>query len=199
MHCNALLVQSRREFQDLRRPLEFNRGGTQRARLLETIIGQHALVMIDLVRWRNQPQTHAGLMSKLKTVQEDWTNVLLYQSGQDTKNTRTREEEREFRFQRTVYAMVDAFVKFLWDTIANKTDGDDKDLKLDWIDMYSMISPKAARFYKETTQKFQTYKSYLCELSYFAPDELETSAFYIAASAAIVTGTNLGAWLDVVL
>ncbi len=155
------------------------------------------MLMVDFVRLQNKPaMLQNELVAKLKGIQEAWTNILLFQSGQDTKNTRPREEEREFRFQTTVHAMVKEFMDHVLAIVTSGGIVGDEP-PFDWVDMYGMISPKAARFYNETTQKFKTYVRFIVELASF--EQMDTSAFYMAASAVLITGSNLGAWLDLVL
>ncbi len=202
------MEESRREFQELRRVYEHTRGGEKAARLLNTIIAQHAFAMVDLVRMRHHPPSRDALVAKLKDLQERWTNVLLYRAGQNTKNTLDKRTEREYRFQRTVYAMVDEFVQHLLRIVVGggggafgeELDGFITDgVKRDWVDFYGVLSPGILRFYKETMQKFGDYIYHVRDIARFTPDQLGSSAFHIAASACVVSGSNLGAWLDLIL
>jgi hypothetical protein len=197
-----ILVQTKREFFELRRSIELTRAGERKARLLETIIGQHALVMVDLMRLQNRD----ALIAKLKDLQDSWTNILLYRSGQDKRNTRDRVTEREYRFQRTVYGMVEEFMQHFLHVIGSRGNpssvvmmmGPGTEAK--WVDFYGLLSPQAASKFADTLKKFQDYIRYVGELSaYTDPEQIETSAFYTAATACVVVGINLGAWLDLVL
>ena len=190
------MEEARREFQDLKRVYDQTRGGTKESRLLDTVIARHALVMIDLAR--SGPRARDPLVARLKDIQEAWTNILLYRAGQNTKNTRDRVTDREFRFQRTVYAMVDEFLQLLLGMVLGGGGGGGRELiKRDWIDFYGLLSPSVMRFYKETMQKFHDYVLHVYDIAQFK--EFESSHFFVAASACVVAGSNLGSWLDLIL
>lgn len=190
----------RRELQELRRVYEHTRGGEKKSRLLDTIIGQHAFIMIDLVRMRANPPARDALVAKLKDVQEKWTNVLLYRAGQNTKNTLDKQTEREYRFQRVVYAMVDEFVNQLLQMIADPpVDSFAVRNVGEWIDFYGMLSANASRYYQKTLEHFQDYVWHVRDVASYSSNQTGTTSFFIASSACVVSGARLGSWLDLIL
>lgn len=194
----------RRELQELRRVYEHTRGGEKKSRLLDTIIGQHAFVMIDLVRMRDHPQARDALIAKLKDVQEKWTNVLLYRAGQNTKNTLDKQSDaREYRFQRVVYSMVEEFVNHLKQLVLSSSPappGIERSIE-EWVNFYGLLSADASRFYQKTLALFQDYVWHVHDVaSHLKTTTDQTAAnFYIASIACVVAGARLGAWLDLIL
>ncbi len=172
------------DYYNARRLTEFS----TRSDLLEVVVGQHAIVLVDLVRAHANGQDTTVLGQRLQKIQDAWIRVLVRRSGPAV-------DEKQYRFERTVAVMVQKFIDF---TRALVLDGQIVEFDQDYGQFYRFFSAKAQRACGETVRKFNAYVRFLSSVVYVDPN-VEPERALEQATHVIITGTNLGSWLDVIL
>jgi hypothetical protein len=178
----------RAEYTALRNAYEFRRDHAQARYALETIVGQHAIIMIDMIR-RNGPQTGA----RLEENRAKWEFAVFFALGQENVVTRQHDPlQLEHKFQQTVNTMLRTFTDGIVGAVMRAEPFDANPC----ADFYAVLSTRAVYVASQVCEKIQIYLYYLIQLS---RTERDTDAFYSLAISCIVAATNLGLYLDYIL
>lgn len=92
--------------------------------------------------------------------------------------------------------MISEFIRFSLSIVENQGPTNALFMK-DWLDFFSVMSPRSGRFYLDTKKKLDCYIRFLSELALYT--DVKTTGFYATAKACVMTGMNLGEWLELIL
>lgn len=184
-------ADAKREYYNARRLTEYS----ARVDLLEVVVGQHAIVLIDLVRAHRKGHDTTTLGQRLQRVQDAWVRVLVHRSGPMD----IADNEKEYRFQRTVAAMVQKFIDYTRSLALADNGAVVADFDQGCAEFYRFFTHQAKRACDETVKKFRDYVRYLVQLINVVPWNDDSPRALECATSCIITGMNLGSWLDVIL
>jgi hypothetical protein len=152
---------------------------------LETIIAQHAIVVIEAcVAGQSSPTAAPPFSDRLLSVHERWRMAVLYKAGASSAtNWAAPSDAPEYRFHKLVSQMISDFIADNNSTVAPDFFGR----------LYMPCNHGRAQ---EMLRKFTNYTYYLRRVKSSVP---RSDAFNSEATACIVAAMQLGAWMDATL
>lgn len=178
------------EYNSVRRNVEYVQYDMSQ---LETVIGKHAVLMIDIIR--SGQKIEFG--QRLERIHTAWSNVLKrnVQSGEET-DTGWSPFDMDRRFRNVVDEMVRRFSVFLQKMKPEDEISDETYKQI--VSMHGYLQPKKRETQAQTQRLFAQYVSYLRRL-HAEKDNTQSLLFYQLATACILSGAALGTFLDSVL
>lgn len=167
----------------------------------ETIVGRHAVKLVDYAQARQQGNNEqsARLAQELDTIISRWAEEAALTGHPITPETSALDEwkdehiDRQFRGQ--VLQKINEFHTIAMSAIRGVSV--DFDAQGCGVEVYKYLSHRGARDYHATLRHFQQYVVYLRRLG--ATHDTASVEFLEIATAVILCGLNVGAYIDSVL
>jgi len=167
----------------------------------ETIVGRHAVKLVDYARARQRGDDLASsrLVDEMDVIITQWAAEAAQTGHPITPETSSLDEwkdahiDRQFRSQ--VLQKVTEFHNVALDALRGGTRG--FDAQGCGVEVYKYLSHRGAQHYHATLRHFEQYVVYLRRLG--ATTDIESVQFLEIATAVILCGLNVGAYIDSVL
>ena len=173
-------------------------------RRLETAIGRHAVCLVDYaIAIRRENSKRAGKIVKddLAAIIAMWTDAVTngHPIRPETSSLdQWKDEDIDAKFRQRVKEKINEFGQVALSAVRDPNSPPDASLgKIGGVEVYLYLSHRGARDYQKTLRHFEQYVVYLRKLGATPnPDSVE---FLEIATAVILCGLNVGAYIDSIL
>lgn len=186
---STLREVSKNEYEGVRREAEYVRSEWNK---LRTVIGKHAVLMVDWISGAVDERIYG---ERLARIRENWF-IALVGNRSDSYEPKgwSSAEDIDYRFRKLVEDMVTRFLDSIESGQFILPEDDRESGIVIYIHLSSSVKPAELSTVKHHFQQYVTCLARLRQVN-----DRQSSLFYQLATACILTGSSLGAFLDSVL